>query len=311
MKIRIRRAEANPILRPGMDDRMGDNLNGPSLIRAPGWVERPLGRYYLYFADHRGRYIRLAFADTVEGPWRVHPPGTLRLEDSLFPATRDALCGGDAQLEALHDKGFLYCHVASPDVHVDERRREIRMYYHGWHEDRSQCTRVAVSRDGITFAARPEVLGPSYLRVFRYDGWHYAMAMPGVFLRSRDGLSGFETGPQLFPDEMRHAGLLVRGEELLVFWTRVGDAPEHVLLSRVPLGGDWHAWRASQPESVLRPERDWEGAGVAPAPSVRGFAPGEVCQLRDPAVFEDDGRVWLLYSVAGERGIALAELSFG
>jgi beta-xylosidase len=31
--------------------------------------------------------------------------------------------------------------------------------------------------------------------------------------------------------------------------------------------------------------------------------------LRDPAIFEDtDGRVYLLYSVAGESGIGIAEL---
>jgi hypothetical protein len=34
-------------------------------------------------------------------------------------------------------------------------------------------------------------------------------------------------------------------------------------------------------------------------------------QLRDPAIFEDDdGRTYLLYSVAGESGIAIAELTF-
>jgi len=30
--------------------------------------------------------------------------------------------------------------------------------------------------------------------------------------------------------------------------------------------------------------------------------------LRDPAIFEEYGRIYLLYSVAGESGIAIAEL---
>jgi hypothetical protein len=34
-----------------------------------------------------------------------------------------------------------------------------------------------------------------------------------------------------------------------------------------------------------------------------------VNELRDPAVFEEGGRIYLLYSVAGERGIALAEVT--
>jgi hypothetical protein len=33
-------------------------------------------------------------------------------------------------------------------------------------------------------------------------------------------------------------------------------------------------------------------------------------QLRDPAVFEEDDHVFLAYAVAGESGIALAELVY-
>jgi hypothetical protein len=33
-----------------------------------------------------------------------------------------------------------------------------------------------------------------------------------------------------------------------------------------------------------------------------------VRQLRDPAIYQEDGRTYLLYSVAGEHGIAIAEL---
>ncbi len=33
-----------------------------------------------------------------------------------------------------------------------------------------------------------------------------------------------------------------------------------------------------------------------------------VNQLRYPAIFEEDGRVYVLYSVAGERGIGLGEV---
>ena len=33
-------------------------------------------------------------------------------------------------------------------------------------------------------------------------------------------------------------------------------------------------------------------------------------QLRDPALFEEDGIVYLLYAVAGESGIGLARVDF-
>ena len=37
-----------------MDARMGANINGPSLIRVPSWLSNAMGRYYLYFAHHKG-----------------------------------------------------------------------------------------------------------------------------------------------------------------------------------------------------------------------------------------------------------------
>ena len=30
-----------------------NNINGPSLIEAPEWLPQKLGRYYLYFANHK------------------------------------------------------------------------------------------------------------------------------------------------------------------------------------------------------------------------------------------------------------------
>jgi hypothetical protein len=71
-----------------MDERMGTNINGPSLIRVPGFVAQPLGKYYLYFAHHKGSYIRLAYADNVEGPYTVYTPGALQLSESHFDIER-------------------------------------------------------------------------------------------------------------------------------------------------------------------------------------------------------------------------------
>ena len=50
------------------------------------------------------------------------------------------------------------------------------------------------------------------------------------------------------------------------------------------------------------------GSEEALAPSIRGAIRVPVNQLRDPAIFEEDGRVFLLYAVAGESGIAIAEV---
>ncbi|MCU0501712.1 MAG: hypothetical protein MUC51_08070 [Anaerolineae bacterium] len=43
-------------------------------------------------------------------------------------------------------------------------------------------------------------------------------------------------------------------------------------------------------------------------PSQRGLIRERARQLRNPAVFVDDGRRYLLYAVAGEYGLAIAEV---
>ena len=314
--VRVERLLDAPVIDASTDPSIGTNIQGPSLIRAPDWLEAPLGRYYLYFADHKGSYIRLAYADVLAGPWTVYAPGSLQLGESRFlteppdvsPAMRDQLAaraapGTDFLREATTP------HIASPDVHVDDTNELIVMYFHGLESPGLQVSRVATSPDGIHFEARPEVLGRSYMRVFRHRGMTYAMAMPGRFYRSRDGFTAFEEGPLLFNADMRHAALLKRQETLYVFWTQVGHAPERILLSMVDLADDWTRWRETKGTEVLRPERDWEGAGAPVEPSSRGPVHGRVNQLRDPAIYVEGDRVFLLYAVAGESGIALAEIA--
>ena len=58
------------------------------------------------------------------------------------------------------------------------------------------------------------------------------------------------------------------------------------------------------------PSATGKGPDAPLEPSVRSTAYGKVNQLRDPAIYEEDGRVFLLYAVAGESGIALAEVFF-
>ena len=320
----VRRFQHNPVIRPHMDERMGANVQGPSLIRVPDWVPNPLGRYYLYFADHKGSYIRLAYADALEGPWQMHQPGALQLSESRYPVTpitptpeqarapREAGRPGLAPAgtpgipDAMEDA--VTPHIASPDVHVDHANRRIVMYYHGLQSFRTQLSSVALSTDGIRFEARDELLGPSYFRVFRHGDSTYALAMPGILFRSRDGLSGFERGPTLFEPLQRHTALLKRGDTLFVFWTRVGDVPERIYCSPVNLSKPWTDWKAGEAVEVLRPEQEWEGAHLPLAPSYRGAIGLAVNQVRDPAIFEEDGRIYLLYAVKGEAGIAIAEL---
>lgn len=321
--MRVERLLDAPIISAVLDASIGQNIQGPSLIRVPDWLENPLGVYYLYFADHKGSYIRLAYADELTGPWHIYQPGSLQLAQSQFPErppevpdeglerVQAAYAAAGIDLSSLQHDPLLELtapHIASPDVHVVDDHQRIVMYFHGLEDFGTQLSRVATSTDGIHFHARPEILGRTYMRAFEYAGFVYALAMPGQFYRSNDGLSRFERGPRLFDQNMRHSAVLVRGDQLLVFWTRVGDAPECIVLSRIDLSQPWDEWQESSAVEVLRPERAWEGADQPLEPSVRSVAYGPVNQLRDPAVFCEHGRTYLLYAVAGESGIAIAEL---
>ena len=309
-----------PIIDASTHPSIGENIQGPSLIAVPSWIPNRLGNYYLYFADHKGRYIRLAYADELNGPWIVHVPGSLQLEQSHFPTEpleledemlRSLKRRADRDMTRLpHDlhKEFTTPHIASPDVHVDEENRCVVMYFHGLQSPGNQLTRVATSLDGLIFEAHPQTLARSYLRVFQYCGNTYGMAMPGQLYRRNGNGTGFEEGPRIFNADMRHFGLWVREDVLHVFWTQVGHTPERILASSIDISRPFAEWKESDAIEVMRPERPWEGSNAPLEPSIRSVAYGHVNQLRDPAVFEERGRLYLLYAAAGEAGIGIAEL---
>lgn len=278
---------------PGED---GSNINGPSLIKVPDWAPGRLGAYYLYFAHHKGTYLRLAYSDSLRGPWRVHAAGVL----------------------ALDQCPFIKEHIASPDVHIDHRNRRFVMYFHGpTKSGKGQMSFAATSGDGLHFNPLPEVLGPSYARIFRHNGWWYGLfGTDAVTLfRSRDGISDFKQGPVVLSALRRrvvprHVAVQKFDELLRVYYTRKGDAPERVLHGTVDLTGDWRQWKVQGATELLRPTTASEGADLPVRRSKSGVAKGRENALRDPAIFEEGGRTWLLYAVAAESGIALAEISF-
>ena len=52
----------------------------------------------------------------------------------------------------------------------------------------------------------------------------------------------------------------------------------------------------------------YEGADLTARPSLAVSAAGAENALRDPAIFREAGRTYLIYSIAGESGLAIAEL---
>lgn len=305
------RFDNNPIIKPEMlPGKDGANINGPSLIKVPDWLPGKLGKYYLYFADHNGVYIRLAYADDLKGPWKIYEPGTLKMNDCDCKGKDDELKAGR--------------HIASPDLHIDDVNKQLVMYFHcplfvsGDKNDKrnyKQLSLRATSSDGIHFKPETTQLGESYFRVFKWKGNHYALSRLGILWRSKDGIAAFEKGPnpfdkiQLPASTLRHCALRLSGDTLWVFHSRIGDSPERIYFSKIKLTDDWNNWKPTDPVVIAIPATPYEGADLPLTVSREGAAKQRFRELRDPAFFEENGKLYLLYSVAAETGIAIGELT--
>ncbi|MCD6288617.1 MAG: hypothetical protein J7M12_05830 [Candidatus Hydrogenedentes bacterium] len=321
----------------------GEDLNGPSAIRIPDWIAPenradPSAVYYLYFAHHRGNYLRMAWASDIEGPWHLYRTGA-----GVPVGHRGVLdLGSDDKID-IGNEITVRNHMASPDVLVDNVNRRIVMYFHGpSNYDGSsvgQRSFVATSPYGLDFSGRiePVILGSSYFRVFEANGNMYAFANSGALYKALDPANpwtpppGFNFSKKLWtqlpsdqnpfvtdiaaaglaPMRLRHPDIHIVGNTLQVFITRKEDYPERILMSTIDLSaGDFDKWDASwPPEELLSPELPWEGGDLPVAKSDSGPAPENVPELRDAHVFEDaDGTLYLFYAGRGEDAIGLARL---
>ena len=299
--IRITRIGDGPMIHQGMHPSLGDNINGPSLIRVPDSTPNRLGRYYLYFSHHKGQHIRLAYTERVEGPWQIHPGGVMPLSGSPFAQTRPEV-PQPAWAVAQNTDG-LYPHLASPDVLI-RQDGSFEMYVHGLDASGEQVTRHATSTDGLNWAFTDLMIPDTYLRIFRWRGETFAMARCSRFWRL--GANGWEAGHIGIDPAVRHVAVLVRRDRLHVLFTRIGDAPEHLLHASIPLDRDWKDWKPDAPaQPILYPEHRWEGAGEPLRRSLIG-AVGFENALRDPCLFLHTGKVWLIYAGGGEHALGLA-----
>ena len=322
--VRATRFSENPLITLAMSRSIGDNANGPAVIRVPSWVQRPLGRYYMYFAHHSGQFIRLAYADSIRGPWKIHEPGVLNVETTAFYRP---------QHDPRDSPPGAYTHLASPEVFVDDEQQRIVLWTHGmwteglrWPEQRAeamawlkqrgyaQFTQAAESKDGLTFTSHPAITRQSYLRVFRHQQQFYGMARLGQLLRAKDPLAAFEPGESPFRDtpyngRVRHVALLPQGNRLHIFFSAIGDAPERIYHSTMDISGDWRTWRIGDVTEVLTPQASYECTNLPNEKSEVGEIDRPARQLRDPAIFSEDGKTYLFYTFCGEQGIAGAEVT--
>ena len=319
MALTATRLGHGPVIHPALHPGLGENINGPSVVAVPKWVPRPLGKFYLYFAHHEGTHIRMAYADTLTGPWTIYAPGVLDVTQSLF-VTSDPPQPPRSQWPdwvPAHSDRYLYAHVASPDIHLDHSAGRFRMYFHGLLDNSEQQTRVAYSNDGLSFTPETALLGPPYFRVFSHNGWIYGISWAGKLHRSRSWNGPFEDGPDLLSGHpmaganqfLRHCAVLCRNDRLDLFFSRIGDCPEHILHCAIRLSEDWNEWQVETPRALLMPKEDWEGGDLPVKRSEAGAANGREHALRDPCIFSHAGDYFLFYCGGGEGCIGLARLS--
>jgi len=257
----------------------------------------------------------MAYADNLLGPYTVYTPGVLPIEATLFER-----------------------HIASPDVHVDDQTKTIRMFYHGAgftgpkYRKINQNTCHATSPDGLSYTCDRICIGPAYMRVWYWNGKWYGFGGGGgrALWASDDFRKPFQPGPRLEikgenfaqtnelqdikeePNKliyrMRHTAVDLRNYMLDIYYSNVGDHPERIKRTTIDLRGDWTTWRGTTPQEILRTEKDYEGVNEPNEASTGGADHQAVHQVRDPYIYNQDGRRYLVYSVAGEKGLGVAEI---
>ena len=256
-----------------------DNIGSPCMLYLNG-------TFYVYFSNHEGTSIRLATSKHLQGPWKIEE--VLRLRDT--PCTT---------------------HIASPEVVYEDG--VFKMYYHG-DRDNKQGTFLAESKTGDFFTTvSPEILCNFYLRVFDYKGVRY-----GIAKNNNDGAIIYNISDNYTPlfsflPSARHCHGMVKGDNLYITYSNIGDSPEHIRLCTVQLNEDIAKWEVLSDEVLIMPTFRHEGGNdirvtSAPGSATRRFG-HPIMELRDPYLLDINGKVHILYSTQGERAIAYAQLS--
>jgi hypothetical protein len=308
----VRLNNAEPIL-----DRKGAMF--PSLVKIPDWVPpekraHPEAVYYLYWATHYGSDIHLSWSRSVQGPYvDFNSSGN---KDFHYP--RSGVLSFPDGNEFTFDNGVLiYAHISSPEILIDHENRLFVLFFHG-PSNNDQKSFVATSPWGLNFnpantggiegyGVVPQILNSQYMRLFLYDGHRYAVAMHGVLCRAPTAGPPYLIPPGTHPLQTywdvshtpvsgvspRHAAARVReGRYLDYFFSRRIDN-ERIEVATIDMdAGPWTSWREMEPSVTL----------------IDNTAPWEGDDTRDPAIYEENGNVYLLYSGGGENGIGLALL---
>ncbi len=283
------------------ENELLNNINGPCCIKAPEFFQNSPGKYLLYFAHHSGKYIRLAYSDSLFKNWKI-----LDVQ----------ICSVDSSLD-FHD------HVASPEVFIDQKNKDVYLFFHSREiGNRTQRTFLAKSKNGTQFNfEKIKSKLPFYMRFFEFKNSTYAITKGGNLYQNKGdfvsddwiSLGNIDSGKSNEevmhnePGSIRHVAIIKYGNEIFVFYTRIGDAPERIYASHLLMVN--HLPRLINEIEILRPLYKFEGSECCLEESSSGPSLGFENAVRDPYVFEEEGRYYLFYTIGGESGIAVCEIN--
>ena len=131
-----------------------ESICNPCCIKVPDWKIKKLGKYYLYFADHRGKFIKMAYSNNISKDWKIYKKKILKVNQFK---------------DAKH-------HIASPEIYLDKKRKIFYMLTHSYSKKikKGQWTYLSSSVNGITFNKVYNVpLAPFYLRIFKHKNYFF------------------------------------------------------------------------------------------------------------------------------------------
>ncbi len=278
------------------------SICNPCIIRTPAWFKKKLGKYYLYFADHRGTFIKLLFSNDLNKNWKFLNKKILNIKSK-------------SKLDA-------YNHIASPEVFINNKEKKIYMFTHSHSRSKiGQWTYLSISNDGINFVKKfNNPLAPFYFRLFKHKNNFYGIVKGGDLWRSKQINFKYKKYQNLITQKVsktnlhnknksiRHVGILKKKNYLHCVFSRIGDKPERIFYTKINLHKKFEKWKFQKIKELIRPIFAYEGSNIKLKKSKPGDAPKPENALRDPYLFSDKGKTYLIYCVKGEKNFAICEL---
>lgn len=276
------------------------NICNPCLVKVPDWCKNKLADYYLFYADHKGKFIKLAYSNNLFSKWKIKKGGVIHIRQF-----NDAIN-----------------HIASPEIYIDSKKKEVILFTHSHSKSQvGQWTYISKSKDALNFEVVNNIpIAPFYFRMFQYNEYYYALTKGGALWKSKNFSQKFSQCQNLFYRDksndklhnydgaVRHLCVIIESNSLIVFYTKIGDKPEKIYFSKLNLKLDEKKWFFKKEFELMRPEKNFEGKDIKLTKSMPGDTLKPENALRDPHVLKILNNYFLTYCVKGEFGIAIAEL---